>query len=514
MKPIRLISGVLTVGFWTLMSRILGVLREVMILAFIGPGPVMDAFVAAFRLPNMFRRFFAEGAFNASFVPMFSKRLETDDEPVGFATQALSGLTFILVILSALAMIFMPGLVWLTAGGFAGDVRFDLTVDYGRIVFPYILLMSLTALFSGVLNATGRFAAAAAAPVFLNIFLCVSMAWAAYTGGDVIRWLVWTVPVAGVAQLALVWVASDRAGIRLRLSRPRWTPEMKRLVIVAIPAALAGGVMQINLLVGQQVASHFDKAVGWLYAADRLYQLPLGVVGIAVGIVLLPDLSRRLSAQDDQGARHAFSRAGELSLALTIPAAVALVVIPLPLVSVLFERGATGSDDSAAIALAVAIYGLGLPAFVLQKVLQPLFFAREDTKSPFRYAVWAMIVNAAVAIGLAPVIGWIAPAIATTLAGWVMVWMLARGGRKMGDVARFDNQFRRRIWRVCLASATMGAVLWGGMILLGPFLALGGLRFVALFALIALGMASYALIGQWIGAFSLREFRDAFRRGR
>lgn len=514
MKPIRLISGVLTVGFWTLMSRILGVLREVMILAFIGPGPVMDAFVAAFRLPNMFRRFFAEGAFNASFVPMFSKRLETDDEPVGFATQALSGLTFILVILSALAMIFMPGLVWLTAGGFAGDVRFDLTVDYGRIVFPYILLMSLTALFSGVLNATGRFAAAAAAPVFLNIFLCVSMSWAAYTGGDVIRWLVWTVPVAGVAQLALVWVASDRAGIRLRLSRPRWTPEMKRLVIVAIPAALAGGVMQINLLVGQQVASHFDKAVGWLYAADRLYQLPLGVVGIAVGIVLLPDLSRRLSAQDDQGARHAFSRAGELSLALTIPAAVALVVIPLPLVSVLFERGATGSDDSAAIALAVAIYGLGLPAFVLQKVLQPLFFAREDTKSPFRYAVWAMIVNAAVAIGLAPVIGWIAPAIATTLAGWVMVWMLARGGRKMGDVARFDNQFRRRIWRVCLASATMGAVLWGGMILLGPFLALGGLRFVALFALIALGMASYALIGQWIGAFSLREFRDAFRRGR
>ena len=418
MKPIRLISGVLTVGFWTLMSRILGVLREVMILAFIGPGPVMDAFVAAFRLPNMFRRFFAEGAFNASFVPMFSKRLETDDNPVGFATQALSGLAFVLLILSAIAMIFMPGLVWLTAGGFVGDARFDLTVDYGRIVFPYILLMSLTALFSGVLNATGRFAAAAAAPVFLNIFVCISMAWATYSGGDVIRWLVWTVPAAGIAQLALVWIATDRAGLRLRPTRPRWTPEMKRLVVVAIPAALAGGVMQINLLVGQQVASHFDKAVGWLYAADRLYQLPLGVVGIAVGIVLLPDLSRRLSAEDDTGAKHAFSRAGELSLALTIPAAVALIVIPLPVVSVLFERGATGADDSAAIAAAVAIYGLGLPAFVLQKVLQPLFFAREDTKSPFRFAVWAMIVNAAVAVGLAPFIGWIAPAVGTSVAGW------------------------------------------------------------------------------------------------
>jgi putative peptidoglycan lipid II flippase len=322
------------------------------------------------------------------------------------------------------------------------------------------------------------------------------------------------VPVAGIAQLALVWIAADRAGIRLRPTRPRWTPEMKRLVIVAIPAALAGGVMQINLLVGQQVASHFDKAVGWLYAADRLYQLPLGVVGIAVGIVLLPDLSRRLSAQDDSGAKHAFSRAGELSLALTIPAAVALVVIPLPLVSVLFERGATGADDSAAIAAAVAIYGLGLPAFVLQKVLQPLFFAREDTKSPFRYAVWAMIVNAVVAIGLAPVIGWIAPAIATTLAGWVMVWMLAQGGRRMGDVARFDDRFRKRTLRVILASVAMGGVLWGSTLVLGPFLAVAGIRFAALLLLIAIGMASYAVIGQIIGAFSLREFREAFRRRR
>ncbi|OSQ52514.1 murein biosynthesis integral membrane protein MurJ [Marivita geojedonensis] len=513
MKPIRLITGVLTVGFWTLMSRVLGVLREVMILAFIGPGPVMDAFVAAFRLPNMFRRFFAEGAFNASFVPMFSKRLEADDNAVGFATQALSGLTFVLLILSALAMVFMPGLVWLTAGGFVGDARFDLTVDYGRIVFPYILLISLTALFSGVLNATGRFAAAAAAPVFLNIFVCISMAWAAYAGGEVIHWLIWTVPAAGLAQLALVWVAADRAGIRLRPTRPRWTPEMKRLVIVAIPAALAGGVMQINLLVGQQVASHFEKAVGWLYAADRLYQLPLGVVGIAVGIVLLPDLSRRLTAQDDKGAKHAFSRAGELSLALTIPAAVALVVIPLPVVTVLFERGATGTDDSAAIAAAVAIYGLGLPAFVLQKVLQPLFFAREDTRSPFRYAVWAMIVNAAIAVGLAPVIGWIAPAIATTVAGWVMVWMLALGSRRMGDVARFDDQFRQRIWRVCLASAVMGAVLWAATVLLGPFFAMAGIRFIALTVLIGTGMVSYAIAGQLIGAFSLREFRSAFRRG-
>jgi putative peptidoglycan lipid II flippase len=514
MKPIRLVAGIMTVSFWTLMSRVLGVIREVMILGLIGPGPVMDAFVAAFRLPNMFRRFFAEGAFNAAFVPMFSKKYEGDEDPIGFARDALSGLAMCLLILTALALVFMPALVWATAGGFSGDTRFDLTVGFGRIVFPYIFLISLAALFSGILNATGRFAAAAAAPVFLNVLVCGSMGLGAYFGGEIILWLIWAVPVAGVAQLIIVWVAADRAGIRIRPRRPRLTSDMRRLVVIAVPAALAGGVMQINLLVGQQVASHFEKAVGWLYAADRLYQLPLGVVGIAVGIVLLPDLSRRLKSGDDTGGRAAFSRAGELSLALTIPAAVALVAVPLPMVSVLFERGATGASDSAAIALAVAIYGLGLPAFVLQKVLQPLYFAREDTRRPFRYAAIAMVVNAVVAIGLAPFIGWIAPAIATTLAGWIMVWQLARGTRGMGEVARFDARFGDRLWRICLASAIMGAVLWAGNVALGPWLSVPYLRFAILGLLLALGAVSYGIAGQVLGAFSMGELRGMVRRRR
>ncbi|WP_335946646.1 murein biosynthesis integral membrane protein MurJ [Salipiger bermudensis] len=514
MKPIRLISGILTVGFWTLASRVLGVAREILILAYIGPGPVMDAFVAAFRLPNMFRRFFAEGAFNAAFVPIFSKKYEGEEDPLRFARDALNGLAFVLLILSALALIFMPALVWATAGGFAGDARFELTVGYGRIIFPYILFISLAALFSGALNATGHFAAAAAAPVLLNIFVIIAMVVAAVIGGDVIQWLVWTIPFAGVAQLALVWVAAERAGVKVRPGMPRLTPDMKRLVRVAVPAALAGGVMQINLLVGQQVASQFDKAVGWLYAADRLYQLPLGVVGIAVGIVLLPDLSRRLKAEDDAGARHAFSRAGEMALALTIPAAVALMVIPLPMVSVLFERGATSADDSAAIALAVAIYGLGLPAFVLQKVLQPLFFAREDTRTPFRYAVWSMVANAVIAVGLAPLIGWIAPAIATTVAGWVMVLMLGIGGRRIGDTARFDARFRRRIWGILAASFVMGAILWGTYLLLDPLLTRDYWRYPALVVLLAVGLVSYGAAGQALGAFRLSDFKAALRRKR
>ncbi|MFW2541291.1 murein biosynthesis integral membrane protein MurJ [Primorskyibacter sp. 2E107] len=512
MKPIRLISGVLTVGFWTLMSRVLGVVREIMILAFIGPGPVMDAFVAAFRLPNMFRRFFAEGAFNAAFVPMFSKKYEGEEDPMIFARDALSGLAFVLLILTALALIFMPALVYATAGGFAGDARFDLTVGYGRIVFPYILLISLAALFSGALNATGHFAAAAAAPLLLNVFVIGFMVFGAYAGGEAVFWLIWAIPFAGVAQLLVVWVAADRAGIRVRPGRPRLTPDMRRLVRTAIPAALAGGVMQINLLVGQFVASGFEKAVGWLYAADRLYQLPLGVVGIAVTVVLLPDLSRKLKAKDDEGGRAALSRSGELSLALTIPASVALIVIPVPLVSVLFQRGATGSADSAAIALAVAIYGLGLPAFVLQKVFQPLFFAREDTRTPFNYAVVSMILNAGIAIGLAPVIGWIAPAIATTVAGWSMAVQLFLGSRKMGDVARFDARFYRRVWRICLASAVMGAVLWASQMALSSLLLEPWVRGLALSLLIAIGILSYGVAGHLLGAFRMSEIRGLLRR--
>ena len=376
MKPVRLARNAMTVGFWTLMSRILGFAREILILGLIGPGPLLDAFVAAFRLPNMFRRFFAEGAFNAAFVPMFSKRVEAGDDPDGFGSDALNGLAFVVLILVAIGMIFMPAFVWATASGYSGDERFDLTVGFGRIVFPYILFMSLAALFSGVLNAKGHFTAAAAAPVLLNIFTVGSMTVAYLVGGSIVHWLIWTIPVAGVAQLALVWVAAAKAGVNLRPGRPRWTPQMKHLVKVAVPAALASGVMQINLLVGQQAASQFDNAVGWLFAADRLYQLPLGVVGIAIGIVLLPDLSRRLKSDDKDGAKHALSRAGEMALALTIPAAAAMIVIPLPLVSVLYERGATTSADSIAMAQAVAIYAIGLPAFVLQKILQPLYFSR------------------------------------------------------------------------------------------------------------------------------------------
>jgi putative peptidoglycan lipid II flippase len=528
-KPIRLMSGFLTVGVWTLLSRVLGFVRDVLIAGWLGTGPVAEAYLIAFSLPNMFRRFFAEGAFNTAFIPLFSKKLETGGNAEKFANDAFAALGSILIVFTVLAQVFMPWLVLAIASGFAGDERFDLAVFFGRIAFPYILFISLAALLSGVLNATGRFAAAAAAPVLLNIILITMLmiaesgilgfAMQVETGEGATRTglhhgtlLVWGVLLAGIAQLALLWFAARDAGFRIHLQRPRLTPDLKRLAIIALPAMLAGGVVQINLLVGRQVASFYDAAIAWLSYADRLYQLPLGVVGIAVGVVLLPDLSRRLAARDDDGARNALSRAAEVSLALTIPSAVALVVVPYPLISVLFERGAFDADDTAATALAVAVYGLGLPAFVLQKVLQPLYFAREDTRTPFRFALVSMVVNVVVAVSMAYLLGYIGAAIGTTVAAWAMVLQLVIGTRHMGEVTRFDSRFHHRIWRICIAAAIMGLALWLFSLIFADALQTSGLRYLALAGLVGVGMLVYFGSGQVIGAFRLAEFRNTMRR--
>ncbi len=510
----RLIAGFLTVGSWTLVSRVVGFLRDVMMAAYLGAGPVAEAFLIAFSLPNMFRRFFAEGAFNMAFVPMFSKKLAADEDAQAFARDAFNGLAGLLIVFTAVGTVAMPWLVWAMASGFAGDARFDLAVTFGRIAFSYILFISLVALLSGVLNAFGRFTEASFVPVLMNLMFIAAMLLADRAGWDMGLTLAWTVPLTGIAQLTFTWVSAHRAGFRFRPGWPRLTPELKRLAVIAAPAVLAGGVVQVNLLVGRQVASFTEGAVAWLSYADRLYQLPLGVVGIAIGTVLLPDLSRRLRSGDMEGGRDSFNRGAEFALALTVPAAVALVVIALPLTEVLFKRGAFDADDAANTALALAAYGIGLPAFVLHKVLQPLFYAREDTRRPFRYAVVSMVVNAAFAVGLMPIIGFMAAALATTVAGWVMVWQLWAGSRSMGEAARTDARFRDRLWRILLASAVMAGVLWAGMVALGPALGTPAVRYAALATLVALGGVSYFGTGLLIGAFKLSEFRSLLRRQR
>ena len=506
-----LVRGFLSVGSWTFVSRLTGFVRDILMAAWLGSGAAADAFFVGLSLPNMFRRFFAEGAFNTAFVPMFSKKLDDRADAQRFASEAFSGLLTAVLVLSAVAMLFMPGLVWLMAAGFAGDERFPLAVQYGRIMFPYILLISLASMISGVLNANGRFTAAAAAPVLLNLLFIAAMAVAWWRGWDVGLTLAWATPLTGIAQLALVWWDARRAGWSFRPGRPRLTPDMRRLLAVALPAAFAGGVVQINLLVGRQVASHFEGAISWLSYSDRLYQLPLGVVGAAVAVVLLPELARRLRAGDHAGGQSAFSRATEFGLFLTLPAAFAIAVIAEPMVRTLFERGQFTAHDTSQTARALVVYAVGLPAFVLQKILQPLYFAREDTKTPFRYALWSMVVNAIVAFGLMPWLGFLAAALGTTVAAWIMVAQLWWGTRTMGEAARADDRLRRKTPLILLSSALMAGALW----LMESWLEAGGIgRVPGLAILVFGGAAIYFALSFATRAYRLSDLKAAVRRGR
>ena len=506
-----LVRGFLSVGIWTLISRVSGFVRDILMAAWLGTGAMAEAFLIALSLPNMFRRFFAEGAFNTAFVPMFSKKLEDREEARRFAAEAFSGLFMVVLILSALAMIFMPVLVWLMASGFAGDERFELAVEYGRITFPYILLISLASMVSGVLNANSRFTAAAAAPVLLNLLFIVAMYLGRWQGWDLGLTLAWATPITGIAQLGLVWWDAHRTGWTFVPQRPRLSPDMRRLLAVALPAAFAGGVVQINLLVGRQVGSQFEGAIGWLSYSDRLYQLPLGVVGAAVAVVLLPELARRLRADDHIGGQSAYNRATEFGLFLTLPAAFAIAVIAQPMVSTLFERGQFTAHDTIMTSRALVVYALGLPAFVLQKILQPLYFAREDTKTPFRYALISMVVNAAVAFGLMPFFGFLAAALGTTIAAWVMVLQLWLGTRQMGQAAQADARLISTAPRILLASAAMAAALW----FLKNWLAATEIgRVPGLAILVFGGAAIYFTLCFVSGAYRLSELKAAVRRGR
>ncbi|MDB6177503.1 murein biosynthesis integral membrane protein MurJ [Paracoccus sp. Z330] len=506
-----LVRGFLSVGIWTFISRVSGFVRDILMAAWLGTGPVAEAFLIALSLPNMFRRFFAEGAFNTAFVPIFSKKLENRDDARRFASEAFSGLFTTVLCLSAVAMIFMPVLVWLMASGFQGDERFDLAIEYGRITFPYILLISLASMISGVLNANGRFTAAAAAPVLLNLLFILAMALGRWQGWDLGLTLAWATPVTGISQLALVWWDARRTGWVFWPRRPRLTPDMRRLLAVALPAAFAGGVVQLNLLIGRQVGSRFEGAIAWLSYSDRLYQLPLGVVGAAVAVVLLPELARRVRADDHAGGQAAFSRATEFGLFLTLPSAFAIAVIAEPMVATLFQRGQFTAHDTVQTANALIVYALGLPAFVLQKILQPLYFAREDTRSPFRFALLSMVVNAVIAFGLMPFIGFLAAALGTTIAAWIMVGQLWLGTRAMGQAAQADARLLRAVPRMVLASAMMAAALW----FTKGWLAAAEIgRIPGLAILVFGGAALYFALSFATGAYRLSELKAAVKRSR
>jgi putative peptidoglycan lipid II flippase len=512
-----ILRSIATVGGYTGVSRVLGFVRDILIANVVGAGPVADAFFVAFRLPNMFRRMFGEGAFNAAFVPLFARRLEEQGEAAakGFAEQALSVLLTALLVVSALAMATMPWLMYVLAPGFVGDSdpeKFELAVKLSRIAFPYLLFLALVALLSGVLNALHRFSAAAAAPILLNIFFIAALLIVLPLTGQPGHVLAWTVALAGFAQLLLLVVAAHRAGMALRLPRPRLTPGIRRLWTLMVPGLLSAGVLQLNIWIGTIIATYQDGAVSYLYYADRIYQLPLGMIGIAVGVVLLPEISRKLRAGEHEAAAHSLNRGVEFALLLTLPATAALLIIPWPIVVVLFERGAFDRATSDATALALAAFALGLPAYVLVKVLQPAFYAREDTVTPFRTAAVSVAANIALALVLFWQIGFVGLAVATALAAWLNVGLMAVFLRRRSYL-HLDSRFRSRLPRIAIASLLMGLVLWAAReALAGWFDAGFWIGVAGLTILVAGGLASYGVLAPLLGAVKPAELKALLSR--
>ena len=518
----NLLQKFATVGAGTLMSRLLGFVREMMMAAFLGTGPVADVFYAAFQFPNPFRRLFAEGAFNTAFVPLFAKEIEANgvDGARRFSEEVFGVLFTVLLALTIVMEFAMPVLVaTVIAPGFVDEPgKFELAVPLATIMFPYLICMSLAAMMSGMLNALRRYFAAAVAPVFLNIILIAVLLWAWRQGLGAVGigyGLAWGVLAAGLVQLAIVWFAVRHAGVRIGFRRPRLTPNVRRLLWLALPAAVAGGITQINTLVGTVIASAEASAISSLSLADRVYQLPLGVIGIAVAIVLLPELARALKAGNDREASNLQNRSVEFSLFMTLPAAAALLVMSEPIVRVLYERGAFSQDDTAMVGSILAIFGLGLPAFVLIKAFTPGFFAREDTRTPMIFAAISVAINIAIALTLFPSMGAPGIAIASVVAGWANAVLLFATLLRRRQWGR-DVPLLTRIPRLVVAAALMALFVHFAVGWLSGWLAPASpLRHqaVALGGLIGAAMLVYFAVAFAIGGADLGMLRRNLRRG-
>lgn len=450
-----------TIGFFTLLSRIVGFARDICVAIFVGASMWSDAFFVAFKIPNFMRRLFAEGAFNSAFIPLFAGTLEAEGREAAakLARDIFSVLLLVLLALTILAEIFMPQLLLVIAPGFTDEPeKFALTTALTRITFPYILFISVVSLFGGILNSVEKFAATAAAPILLNIALIVSLVGFREQFSSPAHALAWGVFAAGVLQVVWVGLFCRAAGMLPALRIPTLTRHVRRLLVLIAPAALGAGVAQVNLLIDMIIATTVPEGVSYLYYADRINQLPLGVIGVGVGTALLPLLSKQIRAQNMADATHTMNRAIELVLLFALPASAALLVIAQPIITTLFEHGAFGPDATAATYPALIAYAAGLPAFVLIKVLAPGFFANQDTKTPFYIASFCLIINVVLNLTLVGPLAHVGLALATTIAGWVnaglMMWVLKRRA-----LLQADATLRHRLPRLILASGLMASGL-------------------------------------------------------
>lgn len=504
-----MIRGIITVGGWTMASRIAGFVRDMIFAAVLGTGPVGDAFFVAQKLPNLFRRLFGEGAFNAAFVPSFSGLAADKGHPAAhrFARDAFALMAVWLLFLTVLGEIFMPQLMAVLAPGFAVDpAKLALTITLTRITFPYLLLICLVALLSGMLNGLDFYAAAAAAPVLYNV-VCIGfmLGLTPYlpTAGHAFAW---GVTASGVVMLAMLLIAVARAGMPIKLEIPRLTPEMRSLLRRMAPGMVGAGVMQINQMVDVFIATLLPaSSVSLIYYANQVQQLPLAIIGTAIGTALLPLLSRQVRTGDDTGADATMNRAMEYALFLTLPATFALVSAAEPVVSALFQRGAFTHEAARLSAQALVAYAVGLPAFVMVKVMAPGFFARGDTTTPVVIGVGCVAINVVLNLLLMTPLQHVGPPLATSIASWINLAALAFVLHRRKQL-HLDRQLQSRAPRILLAALTMGAAVW-----MAADYAPGG-RYARLVLLVTLGLAIYFGSATLVGAMRLHDLQRLLRR--
>jgi putative peptidoglycan lipid II flippase len=516
-----------SVGGLTLASRILALVRDSLQARYVGANFASDAFLVAFRLPNMFRAFFAEGAFSSAFIPMFNRKLAESDGGRGaafdFAERSLSVLFAFLAVMTLVMLVGAWPLTAMLSGGFHKQhpthEQFAFAVELSRITIPYLMLICLASLLGGILNSLDKFWVNAAAPILLNIAMIVGLFVFHGTPAQSARVQAICVPVGGALQLAWVYFACRAAGVSLRPRMPRIDPEVRRLMQLILPVAVGAGAVQLNLVVSTALSGYLlgEGSISYIYYADRVNQLPLGMIGIGLGTILLPTISRLLTAGEDAKAMETQNRGMELALFMTLPAMVALIVAAGPIVRGLFQYGHFSAADTVKCSWALAGFSLGLPSYILVKVLTPGYYARHDMKTPVRFAVQSVGVNLAGNLVLIPLLaqfgyGHVGPPLATALSSTINVWFLYTTLAKRGHFIA-DDQLKRRIPRMALAALLMGIAVFGVDQLLDPWL--NGViwqRYSALAVLVGAGVAVYGVACFLTGAFVLDDVKLLMKR--
>jgi len=505
----NLIASTSTFSFFTLISRILGYVRDILIAIFLGTSFLADAFFVAFRLPNTFRRLFAEGTFNAAFIPSYAGALAKNKiEADNFAKNVFNLLFIILLFFVLVAEIFMPQLIFLIAPGFYKDPeKLKLAVDLSRITFPFLFFICLASFFGAILNSYNKFAAAAAAPIILNVILIGSLFFSQWVNISDVLILSYAVSLAGFLQL-IVLLFFVRKNFKPILSiKIKIDEQIKLFFRKLLPSIFSSGVTQINILVGTIIASFQAGAVSYLYYADRVYQMNLAVAGIAVGTVMLPELSKHVKNNNSELITNLQNRALELCLFLSVPAAVALVLASDQIITSLFGYGSFDNVSVINTAIALTFFAFGVPAFSILKIFSNFFFARNDTKTPFYLSVVSVTLNIMISVSLFSRFGFIIIPIATSISSWINVLMLYYFIKKR-DLHIFDSKFIYKFPRMILSVVVMGIVLY---LLLGFFSDKfdynESWKFIYLFIIVIVSLISYFLISNFSGAFKFKDIK-------